>query len=1247
MINDQAQGKGFDSARFEALTEQARQLTQAYSNVNKELHLASSNVAGLNAIQEAFRGIIGGAEAVGGVFGLLTGDEKQAAEITKNLIAAQSILNGVTEVGSLLSKNSALNTFLRTTILAKQAKVVEEAAIAEEALTVTTEETAVAQTESVVATEAATVAQEELNVAMLANPAGLILAAIVALFGAYELLAHTVFKTSDAEKARKASLASLKEAEDKAAETIGEEVGQLNILVETAKNKVLSDEDRARAIGELVTKYPQYLSNLNSENIFTKEASEAIEKQTALMKARALEQAAEQVYMESLKEQLKKQNELLVDNDSFWSKLWATVKTGNTVPAEVTLLTDKLDALDDATIKVDASFGVFTDAQKSLSEQMHGTTDEIKRQGDEIFGIGKKFSIQPVITDAFDEKSFDENKKKVIAAYQERADAAQKGTSAELKARQELIAKQHELDLKDPRLFRQNGVYKGQPIAENADAFEKAKAAQGQFISQMQDLNEQITAKALQNATSAASALVLILQAAGQQGSEAYFNAQAEEMRKAARQQIIEAKDNAGEVRKIEAQLALDLVNLDKERQRQKLENEKSSLEVQLNLAKVGSEEELALRMKLIDNAADEQLIAAGKNEDKILEIHSNAEKQKTDLSKKFAVEAEETRTNIAIAGIETQLAAVASGTAAELNLKKELIEQKAILDIDEKKKQIKNEELLAAEIARINAGVIREKKKAEDEYITELLKKQFALFDNQEAQNNIKSNNVINNPFSSQVDKAKAELEKLQNEGDKLDKEIGAILVQLAQGKGDISQLHAQLDELITKRDQNENAQDIDKLKITMAQLEAISSKASGIGNVFKNMASGVSGLNKGLGEALATLGEMAGTVANVAQGIKEFKSAKSAGDTLGQITSVVGIATTITSFVLNVIAQTKQSIQDALDKMKNFRLQQKQGEFDITLEYRERARLQQDINNLTLQGIEAQKALLAQQKLANQSQASDLLKQLQNATYVSAQKGKVTGLFQNKLQIEDVFSSLAGKTFEEIEALYAKGQLSEKAKALFEQLNKIKQEGADIDKQLKELQDQSNQIFTGTTAQNIADSIKDGLASGKKSVADFADDFNSLLTNAILSSFEAKEIEPAIEEFYKKFAELSSGSGGALSADQIQQLRDLYNNDINDFTSKLQQLQQIAGINIGGANQNNALAGAIKGMTEQTAELLAGQFGGLRLTAVEQLNIAKAALDVQNNIANSTAQTVIRLNTMLDYWQAVTTGAKKIFVQ
>lgn len=98
---------------------------------------------------------------------------------------------------------------------------------------------------------------------------------------------------------------------------------------------------------------------------------------------------------------------------------------------------------------------------------------------------------------------------------------------------------------------------------------------------------------------------------------------------------------------------------------------------------------------------------------------------------------------------------------------------------------------------------------------------------------------------------------------------------------------------------------------------------------------------------------------------------------------------------------------------------------------------------------------------------------------------------------------------------------------------------------------------------------------------------------------------------------------SGNNLSPDEIAQLQAEYNQIVANAQQGFAALQQATGFTFGDTtgNQENSLAGGIKGITEETANVIAGQFGGLRMTAISQLNIATQQLDVLGQIQANTA--------------------------
>ena len=90
-----------------------------------------------------------------------------------------------------------------------------------------------------------------------------------------------------------------------------------------------------------------------------------------------------------------------------------------------------------------------------------------------------------------------------------------------------------------------------------------------------------------------------------------------------------------------------------------------------------------------------------------------------------------------------------------------------------------------------------------------------------------------------------------------------------------------------------------------------------------------------------------------------------------------------------------------------------------------------------------------LERQQKASTGEYDRLLAQIQGEQYISG-VGYRHGTWFRKAKTWNEYSSLAGKSYEDIEKLYSEGKLEEKVAKLFEQLRALKEEGADIDQML-----------------------------------------------------------------------------------------------------------------------------------------------------------------------------------------------------
>jgi tape measure domain-containing protein len=451
-------------------------------------------------------------------------------------------------------------------------------------------------------------------------------------------------------------------------------------------------------------------------------------------------------------------------------------------------------------------------------------------------------------------------------------------------------------------------------------------------------------------------------------------------------------------------------------------------------------------------------------------------------------------------------------------------------------------------------------------------------------------------------------------------------------------------------------------QLQNARTQLKGMVDDSKKVADIFHSLGSSVGVFSKGLGEALDLLGNMVSAAQSVKDNIKAFKEAQSEKGTTGlldQISSVAGIFGGVVSIV-GGIAKGISSLFGESEEEKRRKAEYRKfldgiytGEFQINQLYRERELTQVRLNDLRLQGAKQELEVLQKQKTEIDKEAQEVFKKLQEQRF-NATTDQLKAFAQaNGVSVGSILLNfgetlpLVGKTFEEIEKLNALGQLSGTAKTLFETLEKLKQEGADVALQLKDLQEQLKVDLTGgATKDSIADSIAEGFAQGKRSAADFADTFKDLMQKAALAALKLRFLDEPLKKFIEQFQD-DVVSGDQLDASEVSNLKDFWDKIITNASNAMDQIQKIAGIDfssVTGSSGANSLQGAIKGITEDTAELLAGQFGAMRLTAIEQLNVAMQSLDRLNQIQNNTFNTVNRIEkleaTMVDYFQ--TKGVK-----
>lgn len=339
------------------------------------------------------------------------------------------------------------------------------------------------------------------------------------------------------------------------------------------------------------------------------------------------------------------------------------------------------------------------------------------------------------------------------------------------------------------------------------------------------------------------------------------------------------------------------------------------------------------------------------------------------------------------------------------------------------------------------------------------------------------------------------------------------------------------------------------------------IASALSGIDTAVQKINSDLNTIAGGIGEVF---GEEAGYAAeqvvaltSALGGFATGAAKIASGDILGGIASVVSSIGSIFSMGKKV----KEMNRQAREEVQRYYDTAIEGEREYQLLLRERQRTQQEIGESTLAYNKRITSELTKQQQASTEEYARLMTQIQGEEYISG-KGYKHGTWFRKAKTWDEYSSLAGKSYEDIEKLYTEGKLDEKVAKLFEQLQKLKEEGADIDQMLNDQEEAMRETLTGTTTDSIADSIIRGFALGKRSAKDFADDFQGMLNNAVLQGIKMKALEEPLRKWYESFAE---ASGNGLTAENIASLKAQYDKIIEDAAKQLEDAEKVTGMTIG----------------------------------------------------------------------------------
>jgi hypothetical protein len=190
---------------------------------------------------------------------------------------------------------------------------------------------------------------------------------------------------------------------------------------------------------------------------------------------------------------------------------------------------------------------------------------------------------------------------------------------------------------------------------------------------------------------------------------------------------------------------------------------------------------------------------------------------------------------------------------------------------------------------------------------------------------------------------------------------------------------------------------------------------------------------------------------------------------------------------------------------------------------------------------------------------------------------------------------------------------------------------------KDLTEAEQEKQRLLTATLAGNITDSIVEGFRNGERTIQDFADNFESMMQEALLNAMKVKMIEPQIAAWAKEFEQAMSDQ--ILTDTERGNLKTQWDRIISASAEYLKGLEDTAGIVSGISKKPQGATGVVSSVTEETAGYLLGQLYAIRekisrnfdFNATVQMQAINNSVSYLSEIAQNTRHNA-KLNTISD---------------
>lgn len=203
-------------------------------------------------------------------------------------------------------------------------------------------------------------------------------------------------------------------------------------------------------------------------------------------------------------------------------------------------------------------------------------------------------------------------------------------------------------------------------------------------------------------------------------------------------------------------------------------------------------------------------------------------------------------------------------------------------------------------------------------------------------------------------------------------------------------------------------------------------------------------------------------------------------------------------------------------------------------------------------------------------------------------------------------------------------------KKKTDHDRVNDFKEQYAELGRQIEDMIDEISNDLLRTTAKDFANDLGDALveafSKGEDAAKAMETTVNSVLKNLVVNQLKKKFLENQLQGALDKLEKDMGYWNGddfvfdGLTQAEIDRFKSAVGAASSNFNQALKQYEEIFK-DMGLDDTDESLTGAVKGVSEETANILAGQMNAIRINQLDANEVLRQSLQALNTIAINTA--------------------------